>query len=57
MRTLGYLPFPLRIDALVVEYQGQQRQDTRYDEPEFKGMTKKIPWRILRTIEVGSHGW
>jgi len=56
MRALGYLSLPLRVDALVVEHQEQQRYDTRYDEPKFKSMTEKITRRVFCAIEVGGHG-
>jgi len=56
MRALGYLSLPLRVDALVVEHQEQQRYDTRHDETEFEGMAEKITRRVFCAIEVGGHG-
>jgi hypothetical protein len=56
VRTLGHLPLPLRVDALVVEHQYEQRNDSRHDEPQLERMAEEVPRRIFCAVEIRGHG-
>ena len=56
VRTLRKLALPLCIDPLVVEHHHKKRKDTYDDETELESMSENVARRILRSVEVGSHG-
>ena len=55
MRTFRQLTLSLCVDALVVEHQHKQRENTCANEADLKSMSKNVARRVLSTIEVGSH--